>query len=164
MSPALLGKGVSRFVFDSSGRVRAGYHFPEVPVWIREVAEIASPRSALSGLDDCCAGALGLGEHGVHTIVRSDDVREAEAPEAAAFRGNAGVIGEECPGVEPERRGAVLGGEGNEIRLVDLDGPAQALAVKQLRPTQIRNANLDTANVRVHLGVLHAYEQHVYVG
>src|SRR5262245_45810218 len=150
----LLGNGVARVLLGPVALVRAGHDLPEIPVGIREVAEVASPRGALRGLDDGATGALGLGEHGVHAVVGSDDVREREPAEAAALRGDAGVAGEESPLVDAERRRPRGGGEGNEVGLVDLDGPPQPLAVELPRPMHVLDADLDPADVRVHTVIL----------
>src|SRR5207249_6776312 len=60
--------------------------FPEIAVWIREVAEISAPRCILRWLGNRAAGALGFGQHGIDAVFGADVVGEGDAAKAAAVR------------------------------------------------------------------------------
>ena len=82
----LFRKHVLRLDGDASPFIIAAHDFPEIAVWISEVAAVPTPLFAVRWLGNLAASAFGFGRHCIDALVGADDVAEHDAVKAATLR------------------------------------------------------------------------------
>ena len=82
----LFRKHVLRLDGDACLLVIAAHNFPEIAVWISEVAAVPTPLFAVRWLDNLAGSAFGFGQHCIDALVGADDVAERDAVKAATVR------------------------------------------------------------------------------
>jgi hypothetical protein len=128
--------------------VRVPGDFPEEAVRIGEVAGVATPEGVVRGLLELRARLHRNGEQPIDVGLRRHVVREREAAEPRAFRGDERVLRQRVTRVQRQPGSAQL--QEGDVLVARVCGTAQPVAVEADRALQVGYAQSDDADSWFH--------------